>query len=248
MKKAIRNMTTSVVRDAGVNRHDEGKERLYQAAFCTEAELLQQYRNSENGFDEKTAEEKRDEYGENVITYGKKHSAAKRLCGAFINPFTVVLLALAVISVFTDIVFAEPGARNYATVSIITVMVLISGILRFVQETRSGNVAEKLTSMIHTTATVLRDGEQKEILMDEIVAGDLVFLSAGDMIPADLRILRARDLFVSQSALTGESEPVEKCGAPADRRDTLTDMGNLAFMGSNVVSGSAMAIVIAVGQ
>ena len=248
MKKAIRNMTTSVVRDAGVNRHDEGKERLYQAAFCTEAELLQQYGNSENGFDEKTAEEKRDEYGENVITYGKKHSAAKRLCGAFINPFTVVLLALAVISVFTDIVLAEPGARNYATVSIITVMVLISGILRFVQETRSGNVAEKLTSMIHTTATVLRDGEQKEILMDEIVAGDLVFLSAGDMIPADLRILRARDLFVSQSALTGESEPVEKCGAPADRRDTLTDMGNLAFMGSNVVSGSAMAIVIAVGN
>lgn len=92
-------------------------------------------------------------------------------------------------------------------------MVLISGILRFVQETRSGNVAAKLSEMIHTTVCVTREGEKKEIPLEEIVVGDIVSLSAGDMLPADVRILRAKDLFLSQSSLTGESEPVEKSGA-----------------------------------
>ena len=124
----------------------------------------------------------------------------------------------------------------------------VSGVLRFVQETKSTNVAERLSGLIHTTASVVREGTVQEIPMEELVVGDLVLLSAGDMIPADLRIISARDLFVSQSALTGESEPVEKTGEPEKADRALTDRKNLAFMGSNVVSGSATALAAAVGS
>ena len=223
-------------------------ERLHQAAAQTEAEVLARYGTGPEGLPADAVSEARDAYGENVITYGKRNPAVKRLLSAFVNPFTLVLLALAVISVFTDIVAPEPGEQNYATVIIITVMVMLSGVLRFVQETRSGNVADKLIGMIHTTACVLRGGRKAELPIDEIVAGDIVYLSAGDMIPAVLRILSAKDLFVSQSALTGESEPVEKLGAAAKPGSALTDTDDLAFLGSNVLSGSARAVVIAVGN
>ena len=246
MKKT--NMRITAVR-MGENmvRADALRERLYMASVCGEDELLRRLGTPADGLTEALAARSREEHGENVLAYGKKDSTAGRLASAFINPFTLVLLALAVVSVFTDIVLAEPGERSWATVCIILAMVMISGVLRYVQETRSGNVAEKLGSMIHTTSCVERAGVRTEIPIDEIAVGDLVCLSAGDMIPADLRILSAKDLFVSQSALTGESEPVEKLAAPAEKRRSLTETANLAFMGSSVVSGSARAVVVAVG-
>ena len=128
-------------------------------------------------------------------------------------------------------------------------MELVSSILRFVQETRSGNAAAKLSAMIHTTAAVTRKHHgTQEIPMDEIVVGDIVTLSAGDMIPADLRIVTAKDLFISQSALTGESEPVEKLPQNQKITGAITEASNLAFMGSNVISGSATGVVIATGN
>lgn len=229
-------------------KNDAVTEKIYWAASHTEKEILAEYSVSDRGVSGAQAETLRDKYGKNVITYGKKNSATKRLFSAFVNPFTVVLLVLAVISAFTDIVFADPSDRNYATVVIITAMVLISGVLRFVQETRSGNVADKLIGMIHTTACVERDGVKAEIPMEDIVCGDIVYLSAGDMIPADVRITLAKDLFVSQSSLTGESEPVEKFASIASEKGALTDTENMAFLGSNVISGSAKAIVVAVGN
>lgn len=243
----MKNRKCTAVR-AGMVRNDALQEKLYWASLHTQSELFRKYGTPKNGLDAEAAEASRAEYGENILTYGRKEPVMKRLFSAFINPFTVVLLALAVISVFTDVVFADAGDRNYATVCIITVMVMISGILRFVQETRSGNVAAKLTGMIHTTACVERAGTRAEIPMEEIVVGDIVYLSAGDMIPADLRILQAKDLFISQAALTGESEPVEKRGALCTQKGALTDAENLAFMGSNVISGSAKAFVVAVGN
>ena len=159
-----------------------------------------------------------------------------------------MLVLLAIFSALTNVAMVDPGDESWATVIIITIMVLISGILRFVQETRSGNVAAKLSEMIHTTVCVTREGEKKEIPLEEIVVGDIVSLSAGDMLPADVRILRAKDLFLSQSSLTGESEPVEKSGAVCQTVGSLTECGNLAFMGSTVVSGSATAVVLAVGH
>lgn len=247
MMKTNLKMTNVRANEAAV-RAAAMRDRLYAASEYTAEELLGLYNVPAGGLTDALAERSRDEYGANILTNGKKDSAAKRLAEAFISPFTLVLLALAVISVFTDIVFASAGERSYATVGIISAMVIISGTLRYVQETRSCNVAEKLTGMLHTTACVERGGVEREIPIEEIVVGDLIHLSAGDMIPADLRILTAKDLFISQSALTGESEPVEKTACSGGARDTLTDTENLAFMGSNVVSGSATAVAVAVGN
>lgn len=207
------------------------------------------FSSSEHGLDEEGIEDSRDEFGKNHLDRGKKVSAFKRVWDSFINPFTLVLLSLAVVSAFTDIIFAAPGEKNFATVIIIVTMVIISGVLRFVQETRSGDAAEKLLDMITNTAAVERIEEgKKEIPIDEIVCGDIVWLSAGDMVPADVRILEARDLFVSQSSLTGESEPVEKFAECENTKVQTTDLPNIAFMGSTVISGSAKTIVIAVGN
>ena len=247
MMKTNLKMTNVRANEAAV-RAAAVRDRLYAASEYTAEELLGLYNVPAGGLTDALAERSRDEYGANILTNGKKDSAAKRLAEAFISPFTLVLLALAVISVFTDIVFASAGERSYATVGIISAMVIISGTLRYVQETRSCNVAEKLTGMLHTTACAERGGVKREIPIEEIAVGDLIHLSAGDMIPADLRILAAKDLFISQSALTGESEPVEKTACSGGARDTLTDTENLAFMGSNVVSGSATAVAVAVGN
>ena len=223
-------------------------DRLTWAAQTDEANLRTALNVPENGLTEEMAEEARDRYGRNVLPTSQRTPLYKRLAAAFINPFTVVLVLLAIFSALTNVAMVDPGDESWATVIIITIMVLISGILRFVQETRSGNVAAKLSEMIHTTVCVTREGEKKEIPLEEIVVGDIVSLSAGDMLPADVRILRAKDLFLSQSSLTGESEPVEKSGALCQTVGSLTECGNLAFMGSTVVSGSATAVVLAVGH
>ena len=247
MKKILKR--NSIAHSTGnMVREDALQQRLYWAAAQKEEALLAHYGAAPTGLTQEQAERSREEWGRNALTYGKREPVAKRLFSAFINPFTVILLALAVISAVTDIALASPGEENYATVLIIATMVLLSGGLRFVQETRSGNVADKLLGMLHTTACVEREGQKAEIPLEELVVGDLVHLSAGDMIPADLRILGAKDLFVSQSALTGESEAVEKLGDALSQREALTNTANLAFLGSNVVSGSAKALVLAVGN
>lgn len=224
-------------------------ERLLFAASNTEADVLKSLNTTDCGLTEALAEASEEKYGNNIITHGKSESLLKRICNAFINPFTSILFILAIVSTFTDIIFAEAGEKNYVTVIIITTMVMISGLLRFVQETRSGNAAAKLSKMIHTTTCVERvENGKQEISLDDVVVGDIVHLSAGDMIPADVRILAAKDLFISQSALTGESEPVEKQAQAMDTSCALSEITNLAFMGSNVISGSAKAVVIAAGN
>ena len=247
MKKILKRNSIAHI-TGNMVREDALQQRLYWAAAQKKEALLAHYGAAPTGLTQEQAERSREEWGRNALTYGKREPVAKRLFSAFINPFTVILLALAVISAVTDIALASPGEENYATVLIIATMVLLSGGLRFVQETRSGNVADKLLGMLHTTACVEREGQKAEIPLEELVVGDLVHLSAGDMIPADLRILGAKDLFVSQSALTGESEAVEKLGDALPQREALTDTANLAFLGSNVVSGSAKALVLAVGN
>jgi Mg2+-importing ATPase len=190
------------------------------------------------------------------VTREKKKTLPQRLAGAFINPFTAILFCLALVSSFTDMIFPHfslfgcvPKDFDCLTVVIILTMVFLSGTLRFVQESRSGNAAEKLLAMITTTCTVTRKGqEMAEIPLDEVVVGDIVHLSAGDMLPADVRILDAKDLFVSQASLTGESEPIEKIPMVNETRDAITDYTNIAFMGSNVLSGSASAVVVTVGD
>ena len=225
-------------------------EKLLLASKIGTEELLKKYNNTLNGYSEDAAEELRDKYGSNEISHEKPEPVYKRLFGAFINPFTVVLFVLAAISFFTDVIIANPGEKNPRTVIVICTMVLISGLLRFIQETRSNVSAEKLKAMVHTTAAVSRGDEGKiEVPLSQIVPGDIVYLAAGDMIPADVRIIACKDLFVSQSSLTGESEPLEKYGAAIETQSkNPLELSNLAFMGSNVVSGSATCIALATGD
>ena len=153
----------------------------------------------------------RGKFGENRISRRDGKSLPGRFCRAFLNPFSLILLGLAAVSFISDVWFAEPGERDAMTVFVVLTMVMVGGVVRLVQETRSGNAAARLGEMVRTTAAVIRAGEgEVELPLEELVVGDTVRLAAGDMIPADIRIVRAKDLFVSQAALTGESEPVEK--------------------------------------
>lgn len=236
------------------NDHDH---RIHTAATQPIKELLKSLHTTLSGLDEEQVSTNRSLYGSNKVTHEKKKPLAQRLAGAFINPFTSILFFLALISAATDIIFphfslfgGSPEDVDPLTVVIIVTMVLISGTLRFVQESRSGNAAEKLLAMITTTCTVSRRNEEKiELPMDDLVVGDIIHLSVGDMVPADVRLLDAKDLFVSQASLTGESEPIEKTPHYTNATpNTITDYCNIAFMGSNVVSGSATAVVVRTGD
>ena len=228
---------------------DEQNRRIQFAATHPIQETLGYLNTTLCGLEPGKVEENRSEYGSNKVTREKKKTLPQRLAGAFINPFTAILFCLALVSSFTDMIFPHFSLFDCLTVVIILTMVFLSGTLRFVQESRSGNAAEKLLAMITTTCTVTRKGqEMAEIPLDEVVVGDIVHLSAGDMLPADVRILDAKDLFVSQASLTGESEPIEKIPMVNETRDAITDYTNIAFMGSNVISGSASAVVVTVGD
>ena len=235
---------------------DEQNRRIQFAATHPIQETLGYLNTTLCGLEPGKVEENRSEYGSNKVTREKKKTLPQRLAGAFINPFTAILFCLALVSSFTDMIFPHfslfgcvPKDFDCLTVVIILTMVFLSGTLRFVQESRSGNAAEKLLAMITTTCTVTRKGqEMAEIPLDEVVVWDIVHLSAGDMLPADVRILDAKDLFVSQASLTGESEPIEKIPMVNETRDAITDYTNIAFMGSNVISGSASAVVVTVGD
>ena len=248
MKKKLNERVLKQQYAENIVKRDKINERLAMTAKSDVNTVLNYFNTSLDGLTESKVEKSKDIYGKNVVTNSNKNSLIKRLYGAFINPFTLVLIVLAIVSAFTDIIFAEPGDKNPITVIIISVMVLISGFLRFIQEARSEKASEKLNEMIETTACVKRaNAEKEEIPVDEIVVGDIIYLSAGDLVPADVRIINAKDLFINQSALTGESEPVEKT-ADCQENIKLTECTCLAFMGSTVVSGSGIVVAVAVGD
>ena len=232
-----------------MRRFNSINERLVFASENKTNQVLDSFETNKMGITNETVKHHSDEFGKNIITKQKKDSILKKIFNAFINPFTAILLILAVVSLFTNVIFAETSEKDPTTVIIIVVMVMISGILRFIQEQRSGSAAEKLIAMISNTTNIKRYGQEaKEIPIDEVVVGDIVYLSAGDMIPGDLRIIEAKDLFISQASLTGESEPVEKFAIETTVGTNVLEAQNLAFMGSDVISGSAVGVVIATGD
>ena len=227
------------------------KERLIAALQEPLESTFATYKTSALGLVDDQVEENRDAYGENVITKGQEDSMIKKIYESIINPFTVILLVIALVSFITNVWLAKPGEQDPTTSIIIVTLVLISGGIRFIQELRSDKAASNLSRMIVNTATVLRDGSEQEIPIDEIVVGDVIKLSAGDMIPADVVLIDSRDFFVQQSGLTGESDAVEKvCLRKADSQnlDSLLESESLAFMGTNVISGRATALVLVVGD
>lgn len=205
-----------------------------------------------------TAEEvrsRRARFGDNAVDHDKPAPAIVQFLSTFTNPFILILLFLVVIMVFTDIVFADPtDGPDYTGVITVSVMVLVSAVLRFWQEYRSSRAAEQLKAMVRTTTAVTRSAQgtpvTSEVPVDEIVRGDIIQLAAGDMIPADLRIVRAKDLQVNQSMLTGEALTAEKSEAADGEitEATLLDAQNLAFMGTSVVSGSGTGVVVGTGR
>ena len=227
---------------------------------------LANVRATQDGLTELDATARLHREGHNEVAHDKPPHAIVQFLQALNNPFIYVLLTLGGISFFTDcwLPMQDGEEADPTKVVIIMTMVLLSSLLRFWQEHRSAKSAEALKAMVRTTATVLRReqvGSQptlREVPMRELVAGDIVQLSAGDMIPADIRLIESRDLFISQAVLTGEALPVEKydtlgdvtqksAGPVAADQGNLLDLPNICFMGTNVVSGRAKAVVVATG-
>ncbi|SFV36079.1 magnesium-translocating P-type ATPase [Thermoflavifilum thermophilum] len=234
-----------------VNPEFPGAHRLQQIAALSGEEVYSALQSDETGLWQEEAEERLEQYGLNEITHDRAPAWYMQLMEAFMNPFVGVLAIIAIISFFTDVWFSPPGQRDYSTLAVILVMILVSSFLRFWQEYRSNRAAEALKSMVKTTATVLRKGlGRKEIPIQQLVPGDIIWLAAGDMLPADCRILTSKDLFITQAMLTGESVPVEKHAAPVADPQAVSvfELSNIAFMGTNVVSGSALAIVVVTGN
>ena len=224
--------------------------RLKEVSALEKTEYLTLLDSHDTGLSEEAVEEKLEKFGANEVLHEKAPAWYVQLLSAFANPFIIVLLVLATISFIMDVLLQTPENRDYKTVIVISVMVLLSSFLRFIQEFRSNNAAEKLKSMVTTTATVFRLGlGKKEIDIKQLVPGDIIYLSAGDMMPADLRIMQSKDLFVSQAMLTGEAMPVEKreqIVLDGDSKSVL-ELENICFMGTNVVSGTAAAVVVNTG-
>ncbi len=161
------------------------------------------------------------------------------------SPFNCILLAIVLILFYTDVYLAE--TPSYANIIVIIILVMASTLLEFFEEYRSNKAAQKLKELVATTTTVLRDGKETQIPIKEVVLGDIVILSAGSMIPADLRVIESKDLYVGQSSLTGESDAVRKnvnSELSIDELDNISDLDTICFMGTNVISGSAKCVVI----
>jgi Mg2+-importing ATPase len=201
--------------------------------------ILTGLETTDKGLTDKEAKERLHEYGYNEPARKKELGIAAQILTKFINPLVLVLIIIGGFSLF----FGE-------TISAILVlaMIILSVFLSYFQEYRSGREVEKLMEMVTTMTTVYRNGKPKEVNIREIVPGDVVDLFAGDMIPADLRIISCKDLFVNQATLTGESMPIEKTSKPLDKKPgAVSDMINIAFMGSSVVSGTGLGLVVKTG-
>ena len=204
-----------------------------------EADLLKQLGSSGNGLSSETALERLRETGSNTVAAGERQGVLRDLLLRCRNPLVIQLLIIATVS------YLMADLRSTVVVG---GMVFLSVFLSYIQETRSSRAVEKLQKLVKTTVTVLRDGKETDVPLEEIVPGDVVVLAAGSLIPADLRILSAKDFFVTQSALTGESMPVEKnaeINLVAGRG--AFDLTNACFMGCNVLSGTAHGVVLATG-
>ncbi|MBM2884394.1 magnesium-translocating P-type ATPase [Chromobacterium phragmitis] len=248
----------------GKNR-DKETFRLASEAQLPADETFKRLRSHPEGLTAAEAAQRLHQFGPNEVAHDKPPHALIQLLLAFKNPFVAVLIVLAGISYVMDIAMAPPDDQDWTKVIILASMIGISGLLRFWQEFRSAKAAENLKSLVRNTATVQRRPTSQtsplrmEVPMSELVVGDVVHLQAGDMIPADIRLLESRDLFISQAVLTGEALPVEKydtLGAVAAKSAadqahgdaSLLDLPNGCFMGTNVVSGTARAVVVATGS
>lgn len=227
---------------------------LVEAATTPYETTLTSLATSPNGLSDRVVRHRQEADGLNEVHHDKPAPAVVQFLRTFLNPFILILLFLVLVMFFTDVVFIDPGdSPDYTGVATIGIMVLVSATLRFWQEYRSTRAAQVLQAMVSTTAAVTRnvDGTPVtgELPIEQIVRGDIVQLAAGDMIPADVRFLRTKDLQINQSMLTGEAMPAQKRAVASDEiaPATILDATNLGFMGTSVVSGAGTAVAIGTG-
>ena len=220
-------------------KHIEVSPLLAEIAKCDAQQVFRRLETSDKGLGEDEAARRLQQHGPNVVAQEQRFRRTRLLARACANPLVILLLVLAAISLMTG----DPGGAT-----VMLAMVVLGVALRFIQELRAGNAAAKLKAMISVTATVVRNGQARELPLSRLVPGDVVQLAAGDMIPADLRIVSCKDLFVAQSSLTGESLPVEKFDAKEDgaSRPAL-ELKNICFLGTSVSSGAATGVIVETG-
>ena len=218
---------------------------LLDISGLSREEVFERLATSEYGLNQVEATDRLEEYGPNVIDIDNQNRLLKRIREALINPFNLVLIIVAIVTLFTDVVFADQPSP--ATFIMLVLVIIISGVISFVQTEKSNSAAQKLQKMITNRIDVIRNDTPMEIGIEDAVPGDIVTLASGDMLPGDVRFIETKDLFIDQSQLTGESNPVEKF---ADRRGEgdLTEISNIGFMGTNIVSGSARAVILSTGN
>lgn len=213
-------------------------QRILEASRLQADEVYRFSGTQPSGLSQEEIEKRTEEYGFNEVAQEKKHGGWSRFVDSIRNPLVILLSALAVVA------FATEDIRS----GVVMVAMVIMGVtLRFIQESRADKAAAALRAMIKVTTAVLREGQEVEIPLKEVVPGDIVKLAAGDMIPADVRIVTSKDLFIIQASLTGESMPVEKFDSP-ETKDSLLELSNICYLGTSVESGSATAIVINTGS
>ncbi len=227
-------------------------ERVFLASSQPLATIYSFFQTSHSGLSSDEADHRLGVYGPNEVQKEKSKNPLTMFVKAFINPFIGVLTALVIISFILDVLLAPDGEKDWAAIIIISTMVVISAILRFWQEWKAAKSSDALQRMVTNTCQVRRaDTGEIEIPFAKVVPGDIITLSAGDMVPADIRIIETKDFFVSQSSLTGESDPIEKTPetkASKNGRGSVVELSNICFMGSTVVSGRAIGICHATGN
>lgn len=224
--------------------------RIQQIARESRSETLARLQASAEGLSTNKAEENRKEYGKNEIRNNVNASKWRLFWESIATPFTVVLIILTLATLFTSYILVPQG-DNVDTVIVMAVLLIISVVVNFVQKIRIAKVTEKLLDMVSVTTNIRRDGDNVELPTDEVVVGDVINLSAGDMIPADMKLLTSKDLFCSSSYLDGDPEPAEKMANVALKPKMLADYlnyPNILYEGTTVVSGSGSGIIFAVGN
>ena len=212
-------------------------------------EFLKKHNLNEEGLTSKQAEINIKKFGLNETKKAKPKKWYNYLLQSLLTPFNCILIGISIILIYTDIYLAiEP---SYANIIVIAILVTASTLLDFFESYRSNKAAEKLREIVETTTTVIRDNKEINIPVKNVTLGDIVLLSAGSIIPADLRIIESKDLYVGQASLTGESDNIKKTVELENKQeelDSISDFDNICFMGTNVVSGSAKGVVIKVGD
>ena len=212
-------------------------------------EFLKKHNLNEKGLTSKQAEINIKKFGLNETKKAKPKKWYNYLLQSLLTPFNCILIGISIILIYTDIYLAiEP---SYANIIVIAILVTASTLLDFFESYRSNKAAEKLREIVETTTTVIRDNKEINIPVKNVTLGDIVLLSAGSIIPADLRIIESKDLYVGQASLTGESDNIKKTVELENNQeelDSISDFDNICFMGTNVVSGSAKGVVIKVGD